>query len=204
MDTIAARLREQYPNTNASLGVFTDPLADRVIGRTTTRSLWLLFGSVGFVLLIACANVASLVLARAAGRRHEFSLRTALGAGKMRLVRQALTENLALAMLAGIVGLLLAWCGTIALRRLAPDALPRAETIQVDGSVLLFLLAASVASGLLAGALPALQLSTANPGRSCAKAALARWEDAAAGESTRDSSPPRSRSRSSCCSVPGC
>jgi predicted permease len=163
MDAIAARLREQYPASNASFGVTTDPLTDRVIGPTTTRSLWLLFGSVGFVLLIACANVASLVLARAAARRHEFSLRTALGASKMRLVRQALTENLVLSLIAGTVGLLLAWYGTITLRNLAPGALPRAETIQVDATVLLFLLAASLGSGVVAGLLPALQLSTAKP-----------------------------------------
>jgi putative ABC transport system permease protein len=163
MDAIAARLRERYPQSNASLGVLTDSLVDRVIGRTTERSLWLLFGSVGFVLLIACANVASLVLARAARRRHEFSLRSSLGAGKMRLVRQTLTENLVLGMVAGAVGGLLAWVGTVALRSVAPGALPRAETIQVDGGVLVFLLAASLGSGLLAGLLPALQLSTTNP-----------------------------------------
>jgi predicted permease len=163
MDAIATRLRNEYPNTNASFGVTTDPLTDRVIGRTTERSLWLLFGSVGFVLLIACANVASLVLARSAARRHEFSLRTSLGASKLRLVRQALTENLVLSVLAGSAGLLIAWYGTATLRRLAPGALPRAETIQVDGSVLLFLLGASLASGLLAGLIPALQLSTVKP-----------------------------------------
>ncbi len=163
MDGIAARLRERYPTTNASLGVSTDPLTDRVIGRTTERSLWMLFGSVGFVLLIACANVASLVLARAAARRHEFSLRTALGASKGRLIRQALTENVVLSLLAGTVGLLFAWGGTVALRTIAPGALPRAETIRVDGSVLLFLLAASLGAGLLAGLLPALQLSIARP-----------------------------------------
>jgi putative ABC transport system permease protein len=163
MDAIATRLREQYPQTNASFGVLTDPLTDRVIGQTTARSLRLLFGSVGFVLLIACANVANLVLARAARRRNEYSLRTALGASRLRLIRQALTENLVLSSVAAIVGLLFAWGGAVALRRLAPGALPRADTIGVDATVLLFLLAVSVASGLIAGILPALQLSTARP-----------------------------------------
>jgi putative ABC transport system permease protein len=163
MDAIATRLRDQYPDANRSLGVTTDSLVERVVGPTTQRSLWLLFGSVAFVLLIACANVASLVLARAATRRHEFSLRTSLGATKMRLVRQALTENLVLSVLAGAVGLLIAWGGTAALRSLAPGALPRAESIQLDAGVVLFLLVASLASGLIAGMLPALQLSTAKP-----------------------------------------
>ena len=163
MDAIAARLRDQYPASNASFGVSTDPLTDRVIGQTTERSLWLLFGSVGFVLLIACANVTNLVLARSARRRNEFSLRTALGASRVRLIRQALTENLVLSLLAGTVGLLFAWGGTVALRRLAPGALPRADTISTDATVLFFLLAVSLASGLVAGLLPALQLSTARP-----------------------------------------
>jgi putative ABC transport system permease protein len=163
MDMIAARLRAQYPNTNAALGVTTDPLTDRVIGATTERALWLLFGSVGFVLLIACANVANLVLARATARRNEFSLRTALGASTSRLVRQALTENLVLALFAGAIGLVIAWGGTIALRTLAPGALPRAEGIHVDPYVLLFLFGASLASGLVAGSLPALQLATTKP-----------------------------------------
>ena len=163
MDAIAARLRDQYPQTNASFGVLTDPLTDRVIGSTTARALWLLTGSVGFVLLIACANVANLALARGTARRTEFSLRTALGASKSRIVRQSLTENLVWSVLGGMVGLLFAWSGTIILRSVAPGALPRAESIQVDTPVLLFLLVLSILSGLLAGLLPALQLSIANP-----------------------------------------
>ena len=163
LDTIAARLRSQYPESNASFGVTTDPLVDRVIGPATERSLWLLFGSVGFVLLIACVNVANLSLARVAHRSHEFSLRTALGASKMRLVRQSLTENLVLSLLAGAVGLLFAWLGTVALRNWAAGVLPRADTIQINANILLFALAASLACGLLAGLLPAMRLSIANP-----------------------------------------
>jgi putative ABC transport system permease protein len=163
MDTIAAQLRQEHPATNASFGVTTDPLTDRVIGRTTERSLWLLFGSVGFVLLIACANVANLVLARAARRRTEFSVRTALGATQSRLVRQTLTESVVLAILAGAIGLLFAWAGTVALRTMAAGALPRIETVQLDVSVLLFLLGATIVSGLIAGALPAIQLSRTAP-----------------------------------------
>jgi putative ABC transport system permease protein len=162
MDAIAARLREQYSVTNASLGVTTDPLTDRVIGRTTERSLWMLFGSVGFVLLIACANVANLVLARTSARRNEFAVRVAIGASTFRLVRQALTESLVLASLAGVVGLFMAWSGTVALRALAAGALPRADGIHVDRDVLLFLSAASIGAGFIAGLLPALQLATTN------------------------------------------
>ena len=163
MDAIAARLREQYPTSNAAFGVTTDPLVDRVIGPTTERSLWLLSGSVGFVLLIACANVASLTLARATARRHEFSLRTSIGASRWRLVRQALTENLVLAALAGAAGLVVAWGGTIVLRSAAAGALPRASTIQLDAAVLLFLLGTTLVSGLIAGLLPAVQLSMTRP-----------------------------------------
>ena len=163
MDALAARLAQEYPATNTGLGVSTDPLVDKVVGRTTERSLWLLFGSVGFVLLIACANVTNLVLARAATRRTELSVRTAIGAGRSHLVRQALTENLLLAIVAAVVGLLFAWLGTMALRSLSPGALPRAETITLDAGVLLFLLIVSLASGLIAGVIPAWQSSSQNP-----------------------------------------
>jgi putative ABC transport system permease protein len=163
LELIAAQLRQKYPNTNDGLGVLTYSLTDRVIGSTTERSLWLLFGSVGFVLLIACANVANLALARAAARRNEFALRTALGAGRARLIRQTLAENTVLALLAGVVGLFFAWSGTRVMRVLAADVLPRADDIQLDGSVLFFLLGVSIASGWLAALLPAWQLSRTNP-----------------------------------------
>ncbi len=159
MDTIAARLRTQYPASNASFGVTTDLLVDRVIGPTTERSMWLLFGSVGFVLLIACANVANLTLARVTVRSREFSLRTALGASRLRLIRQALTENLVVSLLAGTAGALVAWLGVMALRAGAAGVLPRASTIDLDGRVLLFAMAAALGCGLAAGLLPALQLS---------------------------------------------
>jgi predicted permease len=159
MDTLAARLRTQYPNSNASLGVTTDPLVERVIGSTTERSLWLLFGSVGFVLLIACANVANLMLARVTVRSREFSVRTALGASRMRLIHQALIENLVVSLMAGTVGAAIAWLGVLALRTWATGVLPRANTIDLDGRVLLFAMAVSLGCGLVAGLLPALQLS---------------------------------------------
>jgi predicted permease len=163
MDTIAARLRTAYPATNASFGVTTDPLVDRVIGRPTEQSLWLLFGSVGFVLLIACANVANLMLARVTVRSREFSVRTALGASRLRLIRQALTENLVVSLLAGAAGAVIAWVGMLALRLWAAGVLPRANTIELDSRVLLFAMAAALGCGLFAGLLPALQLSIGTP-----------------------------------------
>jgi len=163
MDAIAARLRDQYPATNASFGVTTDALIERVIGPTTEGTLWLLFGSVACVLLIACANVANLMLARVVVRQHEFSVRAALGAGRMRMVRQVLTENVAVSLLAGVIAVLIAWLGIVALRSWAAGVLPRAGTIELDAGVLLFALAAALGCGLFAGLPPAVQLATAKP-----------------------------------------
>ena len=130
---IAARLRAQYPATNAALGVTTDPLTDRVIGPTTERALWMLFGSVGFVLLIACANVANLVarprvgapqrVLAAHGARRERVAAGAAGADRESRPVDARRRGRAA---------VIAWGGTIALRTLAPGALPRAEGIHVD------------------------------------------------------------------------
>jgi putative ABC transport system permease protein len=159
MDAIAGRLRTAYPATNASFGVTTDRLVDRVIGPATERSLWLLFGSVGFVLLIACANVANLMVARLTVRSREFSVRTALGASRMRLIRHALAENVVLSLFGGAIGALFAWLGIVALRAWASGVLPRANSIELDARLLLFALTVSLGCGLLAGLLPALQLS---------------------------------------------
>ena len=163
LDTIAARLRTAYPEANAGDGVWIEPLLDHVIGARTGRSLWLLLGAVGFVLMIACANVANLVLARGASRRHELALRTALGASTLRLIWHALAESLVLAAVAAPGGILLAWLVVSALRMWTAAAVPRLKTLELDGTVLLFAFAVSIICGVVAGLLPALHLSKMNP-----------------------------------------
>jgi putative ABC transport system permease protein len=156
MTGIGKRLEEQYPNTNRGLGVWVVPLKQQLLGPVQT-ALWVLFGAVVFVLLIACANVANLFLAGAADREREMSVRAALGAGRVRLVRQLLTESMVLALAAGALGLVLALWGVDTLRNLAPKDLPRLEEIGIDWRVLAFTFAASVATGILFGLAPALK-----------------------------------------------
>jgi putative ABC transport system permease protein len=154
MDAIARRLADAYPQTNARIGVDVISLHDQLVGQI--RPALLVFsGAVAFVLLIACANVANLLLARATAREREMAVRAALGAGRKRLVRQMLTESLVLAVGGGALGLLLAWWGVRGLKAAAPPTLPRLDEIGLDPIALGFTAVAVLVTGFLFGIAPA-------------------------------------------------
>jgi putative ABC transport system permease protein len=162
LTSIAGRMRQQYPAANENkLGVTLTPLNEVVVG-IYRHALWMLLGAVGFVMLIACLNLASLSLARASTRHREMAIRTAHGATRWRLIRQMITESLLLALSGGLLGLVLAWWGINFLLALSPVGMPRLSEVGLDARVLIFTLAVSISSGSIFGILPAVKASKVN------------------------------------------
>ena len=158
MTSIARGLERQYPESNKGQGVAVERMRDQMVS-DVRLTLYLLLGAVSVVLLIACANTATLLLGKATTRTREVAVRVAMGAGRRRIMRQLVTESLLLAVLAGVAGLLLAWLGSKALVALAPADLPRLAEIGIDRSVLAFTLAVSLTTSFLFGMVPALYAS---------------------------------------------
>jgi predicted permease len=162
IDTIAGRLEQQYPETNTGLGANVYPIVKDTV-RMYDTALWIMMGAVGFVLLIACANVANLMLARASGRQKEIALRAALGASRWRIIRQLLTESVIVALIGGVLGVLIGFWGIDLLRAANPGEAakfaPGWQNLGINLAVLGFTLAISLISGIVFGLAPAWQLS---------------------------------------------
>jgi predicted permease len=162
LQRIAARLAQDYPDTNTNTTARLIPLHKGLVSGVS-QSLWVLMGSVGLLLLIACANVASLLLARSSSRQSEVAIRSSMGAGQGRLTRQLLTESLVLCALGGSSGVLLAAWGISILRTAIPNDVPRIASLQIDESVLLFSLCVTMLTGIIFGLLPAYSRSRVDP-----------------------------------------
>jgi putative ABC transport system permease protein len=159
LNTVARNLELQYPAQNRGLAIRVERLLNQVVG-DVRPALWILLGAISLVLLVACANVASLLLARSTIRQKELALRASLGASRIRLVRQLLTESLLLALAGGILGIILAYAGILLLPRLSPDNLPRLGEVAIDGRVLAYTFAVSLVTGVIFGIAPSLRSSS--------------------------------------------
>jgi putative ABC transport system permease protein len=158
MDTLAARLAKDYPEYNSNTAIRLIPLQDQMVGESRT-ALLVLTGAVIFVLLVACANLANLLITRMSGRGREFAVRIALGASPRRLLRQMLTESILLSMIGGAIGILFSLWGIPAVLSLTPEDLPRVNEVRLDSAVLFFAIGISVVTGILFGIAPALNSS---------------------------------------------
>ena len=163
-DGVSRSLAAAYPEADAGTSVTIVPLKEDIVGNIS-EMLFVLLGAVGFVLLIACANVANLLLARSASRSREFAIRVAMGAGQGRIIRQLLTESVLLSLTGGVLGLVIAKWGTSAVLAALPVTLPRQDTVHLDVHVLLFMLGVSLVSGALFGLAPALKTIRPNIAR---------------------------------------
>ena len=157
INLIQARIEEQFPQHNVGSQVVVVPLLEQTVGRNLQTALWVLWGVIAAVLLIACANVANLTLARAAARQKEIVIRLALGASRWRVVWQLLAENFLIALAGGLLGLLLAWWGIQLLIATSAEQVPRLQTVRLDGTALGFTLIVSVLTSLFCGLAPALE-----------------------------------------------
>ena len=161
LNVIAERLARQFPDTNGAFHIALEALRETMVGRART-TLLVVFGAVFLELLIACVNVANLLLARSSAREREMAVRTAVGAGRWQIVRQLMTESLLLATISSAAGIAMAQTVVVALGRFGPEQLPRLQSVQLDGHVLFFTLALTLLTGLLFGLAPALQAGKPN------------------------------------------
>lgn len=183
LDTIAARIAEQYPADAAGWGAVVVRLRDETVG-DVRKPLLMLLGAVVFVLLIACANVANLMLGRTIDRRKEIAIRTAFGAKRTRIIRQVLSESLLISVIGGALGLIVAHFGTRLVVNYFGAGLPRLAEIRMDGIVLLFAFMTALLSGTLAGVAPAWRMSKSDPNEAL-KQGLGRLDSASGGKRTR-------------------